>query len=361
MGDIDRTRPELPSFSKEQRIISSLIGKTREQIISIIVEAFEDISINVTARQVDQNIDAYIRRLEREIDDYAYQMVMESYRSGEAQHIIALQMEMTVEDAQSFLGSTNPSNMFGNVPYPNYLRDLSDESIKEMAHKRLKGEGLTLEEAKAMVPHNIRSNGAIRSLYSDTYGDILLATQNTSNALKKVVRDTVRDTLQYNVFKDRGYEYQAEDLYKRLTKEGLSKRITEEGFVGIIDRAGRRWDLETYTNMVVKTKTNQAFRQGAVEFGTSSGLDLAVISSHGAKDACRGWEGVVVSLSGRTEGYPALQDVIATNEIFHPNCQHKIHVIRDLDSLHSEDADRHKRKLAELGDVKARKYERKTN
>lgn len=46
--------------------------------------------------------------------------------------------------------------------------------------------------------------------------------------------------------------------------------------------------------------------------------------SHGAKDACRSWEGKVLSLDRATEGYPTLDEAKATGEIIHPGCGHRM-------------------------------------
>ncbi|MEH7117205.1 phage minor capsid protein [Neobacillus vireti] len=220
-------------------------------------------------------------------------------------------------------------------------------------------EAKTWEKAVSSASFNKLQRGKVEALIADTYEDILLATHHTSNSIKKVVRDTTAKVARINSLQNRGYKDMAKQLEKELTKQGLSKTIVKDGFVGITDRAGRKWDLATYSKMVVTTKTNQAFIEGVRHESEETGFDLAVISHHGAEDACSNWEGMVISLSGKTEGYITYKQARDTNEIFHPNCEHTVHSIRSLDMLHPDEIAEHKQKMKAIGDVDSRKYVRK--
>ncbi|MGE6629602.1 phage minor capsid protein [Bacillus sp. NPDC077027] len=222
-------------------------------------------------------------------------------------------------------------------------------------------EATAMDEALSAITFNMIVDNKVEALVADTYGDILLATQNTEEAIKGVVRNTVQKVAQFNAIRNTNYTNQADQLKKELSKKGLSEKIVSEGFVGIVDRMGRKWDLRTYSKMVMTTKVNQAFTEGIRHEATQTGLDLAVISSHGvSKDnPCSKWEGVVISLNGKTEGFWTYEQARATNEIFHPNCEHGLHSIRSLEMLPKEDVEKHKRKMKALGDVSKREYKRK--
>lgn len=204
-------------------------------------------------------------------------------------------------------------------------------------------------EALAAASFNVLQKSKIEALYADTYQDILLATNNTKQSVKKVVRDTVRKVAQYNSLKNTNYTEQAEQLAKELSKKGLSESVKKEGFVGIVDKKGRKWDLRTYSNMVIKTKVNQAHIEGIRHEATETGCDLAIISSHGAEDACSKWEGVIISLTGANEGFPTYEDGRKTQEIWHPNCEHTLHPVRSLDLLPPDEVALARKKAKELG------------
>ncbi len=81
--------------------------------------------------------------------------------------------------------------------------------------------------------------------------------------------------------------------------------------------------------MVVRTKMQQAYIEGVKEETKTRGVDLAVVSSHGATDSCGHFEGAIISLRGETPDYPTYDDLLSTNAIFHPNCMHTVNPIRN--------------------------------
>lgn len=125
----------------------------------------------------------------------------------------------------------------------------------------------------------------------------------------------------------------ARDIRSTLLEEGFSRTLLEDKWKGITDAGGKRWDLTTYSKMVAKTKLQQTQLEGAKVRALDNDSDLAVISSHGAKDSCRHFEGMIVSLTGRTKGYKTVAELRNSGLIFHPNCRHNVHPIGDLDAF----------------------------
>lgn len=188
----------------------------------------------------------------------------------------------------------------------------------------------TLTEARTKVATTELVRSRSRQLIEDTFEDLLQATAHTDRKVKKIVREIVADSMRQGAVRDMGLRQNAKETTNRLYEKGFSKSIREETFIGIVDRAGRRWDLQTYSRMVVKTKVQQAQIEGARLEALENETDLAVISSHGATDSCRHFEGLIVSLNGLTKGYRTLDELRQTGLIFHPNCQHTVHPIGDL-------------------------------
>lgn len=147
---------------------------------------------------------------------------------------------------------------------------------------------------------------------------------------------------------NRGLEFKLlNKLVEELSAEGLSKWITEEGFVGIIDSNGKKWNLQTYIDTVVQSRLTDAdIEAGRVE-GLQRGVDLAVISQHGAKDECAKWEGCIVSMNGMTEGFPLYADIKATNECFHPRCGHHLQPVRNIGLIHETTIKQSEKKMKE--------------
>lgn len=171
------------------------------------------------------------------------------------------------------------------------------------------------------------------AMIADTFEDLLHATQNTKRKIKKIVRETVAERMRLNTAQQLGRRTQTKDIIDRLSKKGMSRKISKEGWVGIVDQRGRRWNLNTYSEMVVRTKMQQAYVEGVRHEALERGVDLAIISSHGAKDPCRHHEGAIISMNGTTEGYPTYSQLKGSDEIFHPNCKHTISPLRSPDLL----------------------------
>lgn len=208
------------------------------------------------------------------------------------------------------------------------------DSFKEGQARTLMdlGEAKTLSEATKGVSMSLMATQTIDAMVADTFEDVLSLTDRTSKRIKKQVRDIAGEVMRLSTIQQIGLDTMRKDLTTQLLKKGFSKTI-EKNFKGVTDSAGRRWKLDAYVNMITKTKVSQAYMEGAKTEAVSRGVDLAVISSHGAKDACRKYEGMVVSLTGATKGFPTLQEIKQTNEIFHPNCSHTITPLRSMDLL----------------------------
>lgn len=109
-------------------------------------------------------------------------------------------------------------------------------------------------------------------------------------------------------------------------------QLAENGVTGFKDRTGRNWNMRTYTQMVARTTTMQAHLQGTANRLLENDYDLVKVSTHsGACELCIPWQGKVLSLTGRTPGYPTIYEAEAAG-LFHPNCRHAYGLYIDLDA-----------------------------
>lgn len=194
----------------------------------------------------------------------------------------------------------------------------------------------TVGEAAKLARFSTLNKGTVDALIADTYNDLLAATHNTKVRIKNIVRRVTSEQMISKASQQLGRKTTNRAIINQLTKSGLSKTILADGWVGITDKAGRRWKLNTYVDMVSRTKLHQAYIEGVKRKGDDRGYDLAVISSHGAKDGCSMYEGAIVSMSGNTPGYPTYDDMLSSGVIFHPNCKHSVSLIRSPDLLPDE-------------------------
>ncbi len=113
-------------------------------------------------------------------------------------------------------------------------------------------------------------------------------------------------------------------------RKNLVETLQKQGQTGFVDRAGRRWSLDSYADMATRTVTRQAVTQGAITRMAAHGIDLARISVHASScNVCKPWEGRLVSLDGSTTDYEgeAVTDLGALpsgGPPFHPRCKHSL-------------------------------------
>jgi len=75
----------------------------------------------------------------------------------------------------------------------------------------------------------------------------------------------------------------------------------------------------------------QAHLEGTANRLVEQGHDLVKVSTHiGACELCQPWQGKILSITGKTEGYPTLEEAKAAG-LFHPNCRHAYGLYIDLD------------------------------
>lgn len=112
---------------------------------------------------------------------------------------------------------------------------------------------------------------------------------------------------------------------QQATQHALN-RFADRGITGFTDKSGRRWDLTSYAEMAVRTSTANASRQGHADKLLANDRDLVIVSDSPEEcPLCRPWENKILSLTGRTDGYPTRLDAIAAG-LFHANCTHRTYL-----------------------------------
>jgi hypothetical protein len=120
------------------------------------------------------------------------------------------------------------------------------------------------------------------------------------------------------------------ETWKQVARN-LREDLARRGVTGFRDAKNREWNMRSYSEMVARTSTMEAHLQGTANRLLEHGHDLVKVSSHsGACEMCQPWQGKVLSLTGKTQGYPTLEETRAEG-LFHPNCRHAYSLSVDLD------------------------------
>jgi hypothetical protein len=187
----------------------------------------------------------------------------------------------------------------------------------------------TVEDARKIVVFNRLNREFIKTAVADTQDDLLQVTQNIERKVRTTIRQVTAEAMRANLTQG----INTTDSIKRDILRELRVRLGESIDTGIIDAAGRRWKPEVYTEMVTRTKLAQTQRESAINDALGRDAYYGKISSHGAKDLCRGWEGRVVKLTPDAPGDYPYYGSLPNREIFHPNCKHVISPVRRPDRV----------------------------
>lgn len=139
-----------------------------------------------------------------------------------------------------------------------------------------------------------------------------------SKEAKKIIRE-------YNLKMSQMYLYAKNDYNKTLKKikatkdEGLKQKILNDyanrGIVGFVTKNGKKWNIETYSNMLTVHTNNTLVRLKETEKIKAKGKNLVRISDHNTEcELCIPYEGKVLTFMELNEAID--------NGLYHPNCKH---------------------------------------
>lgn len=185
------------------------------------------------------------------------------------------------------------------------------------------------------------------AMIKQSQDDLLKATGNTHNNIKKLVRQFMSKEMAgtYNSGKIGKTSHMAVRMEQQLKKQFLESGIKDVD-VAIIDKANRKWKLKTYSEMAVRTKINDSYIQAIRIEALHEGYDLAIISTKpDTHDECLNYEGMIISLNGLTSGYLTYEGIKTTKKCFHPNCGHFLRPIGGIEWVPVSVMQKHKRQM----------------
>lgn len=170
-----------------------------------------------------------------------------------------------------------------------------------------------LSDIRGLTPNTVKVIGILAELDS------------SMNAADRMILRKVNDAYAGIVGRASALVATGSITYREAVQRELDD-FANRGITSFIDKAGRSWDMETYAEMATLTAIERATREGYLDTMQEFDYDLAQISDHyGACPVCEAWQGVVVSVSGNTPGYPSLSEAEGAG-VFHPRCMHDISV-----------------------------------
>lgn len=203
-----------------------------------------------------------------------------------------------------------------SIGFGDKFKQAIEQTSKFATLSAIKGMSYYKDATKSLDWHYDFAKKYAETTFNDNYQHIAAQTNNIKETIKKNLRSIATKTFQRASVEG----LSRKEAYKLIKEEMLTKHPKFE----FVDKAGRKWDTKKYFEMLTRTVIMNSLRESYVNTLTNEGQDLVKVSINGAKDACRNWEGKILSLTGATKSYPTLSDAIASGEIFHPRCRHRL-------------------------------------
>jgi len=221
-------------------------------------------------------------------------------------------MAATDQAARQAIGETVPSEPTAARDMLAYTRQLAQslDQAADTAAGALQDALTTVTDAAADVTGTTAA-GPLRALPAAAEGP-----QNIFSPYRDAVERAIAGT--------RGGMPQSSLSLSRI--QAAQKALDDlagQGITGFTDKAGRNWDLTAYVEMATRTAVSNAWDDMQAKAMTRAGLDLIytyTTSTEGSCPLCIPWLGRVLSLTGRTAGYPTLDEARAAG-FRHQNCR----------------------------------------
>lgn len=112
-----------------------------------------------------------------------------------------------------------------------------------------------------------------------------------------------------------------QEVTVRDIEKEVRQVLEERGVQSLIDRGGKTWSVDTYAQMLVRTKRAEAYNSGIVNRSLEANVVVFQVSYSGTKHKeCATWEKKFVSVNGEF-GLPTI-NTARSGGLFHPNCFH---------------------------------------
>jgi hypothetical protein len=130
-----------------------------------------------------------------------------------------------------------------------------------------------------------------------------------------------------------------EGMPRREASQRALDRFAADGITGFTDRAGRRWRIESYAEMAVRTAAQRAAIAGALDRYRAAGVDLVAVPNIPYEcPLCRPFEGKVLALRKGVKPARGITVYTTVEQAFarglgHPNCRHNLVPVYDRSTV----------------------------
>jgi hypothetical protein len=260
------------------------------------------------------------RELERQGEEVIIKGVSEELTEAQKKAMVA-QIKAAAQEADSkikeWVVPTIATAYLSGLEYTNEALASFDIIFKN-------NEKLTIEVLRGVEEFKPHLD-AVNSLISDAYLDFGSGITGFVRATERVLNDVTRQQVREKIASGR----LAGQSIREIRNE-VRNVLRAQGLEAVIDRGGRQWSLDRYSEMLTRTHVIKANNEATLLRAAEAEIDIVQVSKHaGACPICTPFESKIYSRSGRSKNYPPL--TAANKPPYHPNCRHNLLLRPDLD------------------------------
>jgi hypothetical protein len=173
------------------------------------------------------------------------------------------------------------------------------------------------------VAYSAKRAEAICALVTPAQGENLAAvlTDKMSRNLINALREATVQAMRSQALTGGTLKAMGKDILARWNRTAQEKPV-------FTDVSGRTWDTGRYIQMNARTNAMRVYNDCLADDISQTGDDLVMVSKGGSAscDGCAPWEGIILSLSGKTKGFPTYEQARQSG-CFHPNCTHTLDAV----------------------------------
>lgn len=271
------------------------------------------------------------RFLSREMDPGDIDPLVRLYRQA-ALELRDRAQQRLVKDARKLTSEAQRARLLERE-VTEILRDLDDEAdlwiAKNIPKQYMRGvreatQGLRDVgfDIEAEITPGVHKQ-AVEALVASMQNELSIGTARILQAVGRLVRETQLDTAVDKQITQQVALGTVEGQARKEVSANIRQVLVDEFGEGPVLINGKRYAMDTYSELVARTKMAEAHSIGTIMRNVEAGNDLVMVSAHGADDGCSFFEGQIFSISGTSDKYPALSE-IDNGPPFHPNCIHRL-------------------------------------
>ena len=173
------------------------------------------------------------------------------------------------------------------------------------------------------VAYSEKRAEAICELVTPAQGENLAAvlTDKMSRNLINALRESTVQAMRSQALTGGTLKAMGKDILARWKRTAQEKPV-------FTDVSGRTWETGRYIQMNARTNAMRVYNDCLADDISQTGNDLVMVSKGGSAscDGCAPWEGIILSLSGKTKGFPTYEQARQSG-CFHPNCTHTLDAV----------------------------------